>query len=70
MTYKTILVYLNDERRAGQLLDVAVNIADGFTRIKNGREIGVSALQYAGGIENAYAGAAQAFGDSTSSQCE
>ncbi len=28
MTYKTILVYLNDERRAGQLLDVAVNIAD------------------------------------------
>ena len=44
---------------------VAVNIADGFTRIKNGREVGVSALQYAGGIENAYAGAAQAFGDST-----
>ena len=44
---------------------VAVNIADGFTRIKNGREIGVSALQYAGGIENAYAGVAQAYGDST-----
>lgn len=44
---------------------VAVNIADGFTRIKNGRQIGVSALQYAGGIENAYAGVAQAYGDST-----
>ncbi len=44
---------------------VAINIADGFTRIKNGREIGVSALQYAGGIENAYAGVAQAYGDST-----
>lgn len=29
MTYKTILVYLNDERRAGQLLDVAVGIAEG-----------------------------------------
>lgn len=28
MTYKTILVHLNDERRAGQLLDVAVHIAD------------------------------------------
>jgi acetolactate synthase-1/2/3 large subunit len=44
---------------------VAVNIADGFTRINNGRQIGVSALQYAGGIENAYAGVAQAYGDST-----
>ena len=28
MKYKTILVYLNDERRAGDLLDVATNIAD------------------------------------------
>lgn len=44
---------------------VAVNIADGFTRIKNGRQIGVCAVQYAGGIENAYAGVAQAYGDGT-----
>ena len=28
MTYKTILAYLNDERRAGQVLDVAGHIAD------------------------------------------
>lgn len=28
MGYKTILVYLNDERRAGQILDVAAHIAD------------------------------------------
>lgn len=44
---------------------VAVNIADGFTRIKNGRQIGVCAVQYASGIENAYAGVAQAYGDGT-----
>lgn len=44
---------------------VAVNIADGFTRIKNGRQIGACAVQYAGGIENAYAGVAQAYGDGT-----
>ena len=28
MTYKTILVHLNDERRVGQLVDVAVHLAD------------------------------------------
>ena len=44
---------------------VAINIADGFTRIRNGRSIGVCALQYAGGVENAFAGVAQAFGDNT-----
>lgn len=44
---------------------VAVNIADGFTRLKNGRSIGVCALQYAGGVENAFAGVAQAYSDNT-----
>jgi len=44
---------------------VAVNIADGYTRLKNGRSIGVCALQYAGGIENAFAGVAQAYSDNT-----
>ena len=28
MTYKTILVHLNDERRVGQIIDVAAHIAD------------------------------------------
>lgn len=44
---------------------VAVNIADGYTRIRNGHSIGVCALQYAGGIENAFAGVAQAYSDHT-----
>jgi len=44
---------------------VALNIADGYTRVSNGRRLGVCALQYAGGIENAFAGSAQAYGDAT-----
>ena len=42
---------------------VAVNIADGYSRVSGGAKIGVTALQYAGGIENAFAGVAQAYGD-------
>jgi thiamine pyrophosphate-dependent acetolactate synthase large subunit-like protein len=42
---------------------VAVNIADGYSRLNDGRRIGVCALQYAAGIENAFAGVAQAYGD-------
>ena len=42
---------------------VAVNIADGYSRVSGGAKIGVTALQYAGGIENAFAGMAQAYGD-------
>ena len=42
---------------------VAVNIADGYSRVSGGAKVGVTALQYAGGIENAFAGVAQAFGD-------
>ncbi|MCS6846123.1 MAG: thiamine pyrophosphate-requiring protein [Anaerolineae bacterium] len=44
---------------------VAINIADGFSRVSNGRRIGVAAVQYAGGIENAFAGVAQAYGDAS-----
>ena len=43
---------------------VAVNIADGFTRASNGQRIGVCAMQYGPGIENAFSGVAQAFSDS------
>ncbi|MBT3269379.1 thiamine pyrophosphate-requiring protein [Candidatus Poribacteria bacterium] len=43
---------------------VGVNMADGFSRISNGRRIGVFTMQSGPGAENAYAGVAQAFADS------
>ncbi len=42
---------------------VGVGIADGYSRIKNGRPPGVFAMQYGPGAENAYAGVATAFSD-------
>ncbi len=42
---------------------VGVAIADGFTRITNGKRIGVFASQHGPGTENAFPGAAQAFSD-------
>ena len=44
---------------------VGVGIADGFSRISNGRRIGVFAMQYGPGAENAFPGVATAFSDST-----
>ena len=41
-----------------------VNIADGFSRVKNGRKIGVFCMQLGPGAENAFGGVAQAFADS------
>jgi acetolactate synthase-1/2/3 large subunit len=43
---------------------VGVGIADGFTRTTNGRRIGVFAMQYGPGAENAFAGVATAYSDS------
>jgi acetolactate synthase-1/2/3 large subunit len=43
---------------------VGVGIADGFTRIGNGRRPGVFAMQYGPGAENAFAGVATAYSDS------
>jgi thiamine pyrophosphate-dependent acetolactate synthase large subunit-like protein len=40
-----------------------VNMADGYSRISNGRRIGVVAVQHGPGAENAYAGVAQAYAD-------
>ena len=42
---------------------VGVGIADGYSRITNGRPPGVFAMQYGPGAENAYAGVATAFSD-------
>ena len=42
---------------------VGVGIADGWTRVKNGRPAGAFAMQYGPGAENAYAGVATAFSD-------
>src|SRR5215467_5094946 len=43
---------------------VGVGIADGFTRITNGKRIGVFAMQYGPGAENAFPGVAIAYSDS------
>jgi acetolactate synthase-1/2/3 large subunit len=43
---------------------VGVGIADGFTRTTNGRRIGVFAMQYGPGAENAFPGVATAYSDS------
>jgi acetolactate synthase-1/2/3 large subunit len=43
---------------------VGVGIADGFTRISNGKRIGVFAMQYGPGAENAFPGVATAYSDS------
>jgi thiamine pyrophosphate-dependent acetolactate synthase large subunit-like protein len=41
-----------------------VNMADGFSRINNGKRIGVFCMQLGPGAENAFGGVAQAFADS------
>ena len=41
-----------------------VNIADGFSRIRNGHTIGVFMMQMGPGAENAFGGVAQAYADS------
>jgi thiamine pyrophosphate-dependent acetolactate synthase large subunit-like protein len=43
---------------------VGVGIADGFSRVTNGRPPGVFAMQWGPGLENAYPGIATAFSDS------
>lgn len=42
-----------------------VGMADGYTRVTNGRKIGVCATQYGPGTENAFGGIAQAYSDSS-----
>ena len=44
---------------------VAVNIADGLSRVSGGRRIGVAAVQYGPGTENAFGGLAQAYSDAS-----
>ena len=43
---------------------VGVGIADGFSRVKNGKSVGVFAMQNGPGAENAFSGVATAFSDS------
>jgi acetolactate synthase I/II/III large subunit len=43
---------------------VGVGIADGYTRVTNGKKIGVFAMQFGPGAENAFAGVSTAFSDS------
>ena len=49
---------LSRQERAG------VNMADGFSRIKNGKTVGVFSMQTGPGAENAFGGVAQAYADS------
>lgn len=44
---------------------VAVNIADGLSRVSSGRRVGVTVVQYGPGTENAFGAVAQAYSDST-----
>jgi acetolactate synthase I/II/III large subunit len=44
---------------------VGVHMADGFARVTNGQPVGVFAMQYGPGAENAFAGVASAYSDST-----
>lgn len=44
---------------------VGVGIADGFSRVTNGKRIGVFSMQAGPGAENAYAGITTAYSDST-----
>lgn len=44
---------------------VGVGIADGYSRVMNGKKLGVFAMQYGPGAENAYPGVTTAFSDST-----
>src|SRR5439155_3612429 len=40
-----------------------VNMADGYSRVTNGRRLGVATVQHGPGAENAFPGIAQAFAD-------
>jgi acetolactate synthase-1/2/3 large subunit len=42
-----------------------VGMADGYTRVNNGKRIGVCAVQQGPGVENTFGGVAQAFSDSS-----
>jgi len=44
---------------------VGVDMANGYTRIKDGKPFGVFAMQYGPGAENAFSGIATAYSDST-----
>lgn len=44
---------------------VAINMADAYTRMNNGKKIGVVAVQDGPGIEASFAAVAQAYGDNT-----
>ena len=44
---------------------VGAGIADGYSRVTNGKPIGVFAMQYGPGAENAFPGVATAYSDST-----
>ncbi len=44
---------------------VLVNMADGYSRLNSGKKVGVAAMQHGPGVENAFAGVAQAYGDNS-----
>ena len=44
---------------------VALNIADGYARVNDGRKVGVTTVQYGPGAEAAFGGVAQCYGDAS-----
>jgi acetolactate synthase-1/2/3 large subunit len=53
----------------GRMERTVINMADGYTRISNGRRIGVCCMQYGPGTENAFPGVAQAYADNVPILC-
>jgi acetolactate synthase-1/2/3 large subunit len=49
----------------GRTERVVINMADGYSRVSSGKRIGVAAMQHGPGVENAFAGVAQAYGDNS-----
>ncbi len=42
-----------------------IGMADGYSRVTNGRKVGVAGTQFGPGVENSFGGVAQAYSDST-----
>ncbi|MCS6860680.1 MAG: thiamine pyrophosphate-requiring protein [Abditibacteriales bacterium] len=53
----------------GRMERTVINMADGYTRLSNGRRIGVCCMQYGPGTENAFPGVAQAYADNVPILC-
>ena len=56
---------MDGQSHSVRLATVAINLADAYTRMNNGRKIGVVAVQDGPGVEASFPAVAQAYGDNT-----